>query len=226
MGKFLGDIATDVYGVNTNSGAIQPLFPRSKFQFMCIWTVGGADGSVKSVPFTRIQSVSMPGHTSRVSPQNQYNKKRLIQTGIDYSPVQMRVYDDRSAIVESFLKSYSNYYYAGLMSNDATKFGDDLISDNFSGRADTSETGFRISGNRYYLKDLRIIRINTAEDCNEITLRNPMISQIDGDTLDYSDSQAVSYTLQIQYEGYDIRTGNSGAIKGEVADILDAGTWR
>ena len=225
MGKFLGDIATDVYGVNTNSGAIQPLFPRSKFQFMCIWTVGGANGSVKSVPFTRIQSVSMPGHTSRVSPQNQYNKKRLIQTGIDYSPVQMRVYDDRSAIVESFLKSYSNYY-AGLMSNNDTKFGDDIISNNFSGRADTSETGFRISGNRYYLKDLRIIRINTAEDCNEITLRNPMISQIDGDTLDYSDSQAVSYTLQIQYEGYDIKSSNSTSIKAEVAEILDAGTWR
>ena len=217
MGKFLGDIATDVYGVNTNSGAIQPLFPRSKFQFMCIWTVGGANGSVKSVPFTRIQSVSMPGHTSRVSPQNQYNKKRLIQTGIDYSPVQ---------IVESFLKSYSNYYYAGLMSNNDTKFGDDIISNNFSGRADTSETGFRISGNRYYLKDLRIIRINTAEDCNEITLRNPMISQIDGDTLDYSDSQAVSYTLQIQYEGYDIKSSNSTSIKAEVAEILDAGTWR
>ena len=53
-----------------------------------------------------------------------------------------------------------------------------------------------------------------------------MISQIDGDTLDYSDSQAVSYTLQIQYEGYDIKSSNSTSIKAEVAEILDAGTWR
>ena len=36
----------------------------------------------------------------------------------------------------------------------------------------------------------------------------------------------VSPEINWQYEGYDIKTGNSGSIKGEVADILDAGTWR
>ena len=72
---------------------------------MCLWELGGGDtASVSTIP-TRIASVTMPWSQSRVSAQNQHNKKRLIQTGIDYSPVTMRVHDDRDAQVERFLRN-------------------------------------------------------------------------------------------------------------------------
>ena len=74
MGKFLGDIASDVYGVNTGSNAVQPLFPRTKFQFMCLWELGGGDSaSVSTIPFTRIQGVTMPDIVS-VAAQNRQQK--------------------------------------------------------------------------------------------------------------------------------------------------------
>tara|TARA_B100001287_G_scaffold276529_1_gene287735 strand:+ start:4696 stop:5385 length:690 start_codon:yes stop_codon:yes gene_type:complete len=224
MGKFLGDIATDVYGVNTGSNAIQPLFPRTKFQFMCLWELGGGDtASVSTIPMTRIASVTMPGHSSRVSAQNQYNKKRLIQTGIDYSPVTMRVYDDRDAQVERFLKQASAYYYAGLMGNAEAKFADDIVSENFSGTSGTSGTGFTLRNNRYYFKNLSIVRLNTASDANVIVLRNPIISNVDGDTLDYSDGGPVQYTLQIQYEGYHVKTdaGTANELRQQITDALE-----
>lgn len=223
MGKFLGDIATDVYGVNTGSNAVQPLFPRTKFQFMCLWEIGGAEsGSVSTIPMARIQSVSMPGHTSRVSAQNQYNKKRLIQTGIDYSPVSMRVYDDRDAQVERFLKNASEYYYAGLMGNSPAKFTEDIVSENFSGSG-TSNTGFVLRNSRYYFTSLKIVRFNTSRDANIIILRNPIISNIDGDTLDYGDSSPVQYTLQIQYEGYHIKSdpGLATELRTQIKEALE-----
>ena len=194
MGKFLGDIATDVYGVNTNSRQIQPLFPRTKFQFICLWELGGGDTtSVSTIPMTRIQSVTMPGHTSRLSVQNQYNKKRIIQTGLDYSPVTMRVYDDRDASIERFLKNAAGYYYKGVMANNDRKFGDDIISSTFSGDDNSSQSGFVPHANRYYFKTLRIARLNTAKDSNLIELRNPVIASVEGDTLEYSDSNPVTY---------------------------------
>ena len=224
MGKFLGDIASDVYGVNTNSNAVQPLFPRTKFQFMCIWEVSSRGGSpsVQSYPMTRIESVTMPGHSSRVSAQNQYNKKRLIQTGIDYTPVTMRVYDDRDAQVERFLKNASAYYYAGLMQNNSRKFSDDIVGDNFSGTSGTSGTGFVLREERYYFKSLKILRLNSTSDTNCIILRNPVISNIDGDTLNYSDSGPVSYTLQIQYDGYHVNTdpGSATEIRQQIEEAL------
>ena len=224
MGKFLGDIATDVYGVNTNSGQIQPLFPRTKFQFICLWELGGGDtASVSSIPMVRIQSVTMPGHSSRLSVQNQYNKKRIIQTGIDYSPVTMRVYDDRDASIERFLKSAAGYYYKGLMDNNERKFGDDVISSTFSGDDGSSQSGFIPRGARYYFKTLRIARLNTAKDANLIELRNPVIASVEGDTLEYSDSNPVTYTLQIQYEGYNITSDSEavGDLRDQVQEAIE-----
>jgi len=211
MGKYLGDLASNVYGVHGNTDEIQPLIPRSKYQFTCIWTIGGGGASASSFPMTRISSVTMPGHQSRVSVQNQYNKKRLIHTGVDYSPVTMKVYDDRSGEVEKFLQAYSGHYFSGVMANNEQKFSDDLISEEFAGGANNSATGLVLRDQRYFFKDLQIIRLNTANDSNKIILRNPVISQIEGDNLDYSDSGPVSYTLQIQYEGYHIENGSSDA---------------
>ena len=227
MGKFLGDIASDVYGVNTGSNAVQPLFPRTKFQFMCLWELGGGDSaSVSTIPFTRIQSVTMPGHSSRVAAQNQYNKKRLIQTGIDYTPVTMRVYDDRDAQVERFLRNNAAYHYAGLMQNSSKKFADDIVSDSFSGGTGTSGTGFTLRNERYYFKSLKIVRLNTVSDANIIILRNPVISNVDGDTLDYSDSGPVAYTLQIQYEGYHVSSdpGPATELRAQITQALEQPT--
>lgn len=222
MGKFLGDIASDVYGVNTNSGQVQPLFPRSKNQFMAIWTIGGG-GTVFSKPFTRIQSCSMPGYSVKAALQNQYNKKRVIQTGVDYSPVSMRVYDDRDGQVERFLKTYAIYYYAGLMSNSSAKFADDLNTENFAGVGNNSNTGFVLRDDRYYFKDLTIYRINTTDDCNRIVLRNPIITSVEGDTLDYTDSGPVQYTFQILYEAFHIDTNvNAADARAQVAEALSA----
>ena len=223
MGKFLGDIASDVYGVNTNSGQVQPLFPRSKFQFMAIWNIGGSNGAVFSVPFTRIQSCSMPGYSVKAALQNQYNKKRIIQTGVDYSPIQMRVYDDRQAQVENFIRSYSGYYYAGLFSNSEKKFSDDIVDENFAGGGNNSNTGFILRDNRYYFKNLTIIRLNSSTDANRIVLRNPVISSVEGDTLDYSDSGAVTYTFQILYEAFHVETNISADdARAQVAEALES----
>ena len=88
------------------------------------------------------------------------------------------------------------------MQNSSKKFADDIVSDSFSGGTGTSGTGFTLRNERYYFKSLKIVRLNTVSDTNIIILRNPVISNVDGDTLDYSDSGPLAYTLQIQYEGY------------------------
>ena len=105
---------------------------------MCLWELGGGDTVPPPPPRfyhtndTNCKCYNAWSQFSEYSAQNQYNKKRLIQTGIDYSPVTMRVYDDRDAQVERFQKQAA-YYYAGLMGNAEAKFADDIVSENFSG---------------------------------------------------------------------------------------------
>ena len=81
---------------------------------------------------------------------------------------------------------------------------DNLIDHN------TGAKGFKLQESRNYIKTLNILRTESKTDANIITIYNPIITNIDADTLDYSDSQLVQYRLTFVYEGFDIRSTNSG----------------
>jgi hypothetical protein len=212
MGSYLGDLATDVYGITSANSTIQPLTPRMRFNFTAILNFTDANGVGGGLVMKRIQSVSMPGTQKRQQVVNQYNKKRIIHTGVDYSPVSLVAYDDRSGQIESLIKSYNKYYFHNVSNldvpSDVDIYADDIISDTFSGTRGSSEAGFKLRSNRNFLKSLVIMRKNSAEDANLIILKNPFISSIEGDTLNYGDSNPVQYTFNFAYEGFEILTGS------------------
>jgi hypothetical protein len=185
----LGTKAHNLYGQNTNIGSVISAVPRSKFNFKCELTT--VDGPVD---LERVSNVSMPSHVARAQTLNSYNRKKVIQTGIDYNPIVLTAYDTRDAAIENFLKSYTDYYYAGPM-NTA-----DLTAHNLDGK------GYRLQQDRYYIKTFVITRKNSTQDTNIITIFNPIISSIESDTLDYSDSGLVQYRITFMYEGYDIQS--------------------
>ena len=173
------------------------LVPRSKYNF----TVSmnhidpAATGGLSTTVFERIQSVSMPGYSVKATTLNQYNKKKVVQSGIDYAPITMLAYDDRRGDFEGFLKEYSNYYYAGSMN-----YGTSFVQFN------NAMAGTKLNDQKNFIKELTIKRINSITDTNVIRIYNPMITSIDADTLDYSESSLVQYRISFIYEGYDITT--------------------
>ena len=70
--------------------------------------------------------------------------------------------------------------------------------------------GFKLQADRNYIRELTIYRSGSKTDLNTISVYNPYVTNIDADTLDYSDSQLVQYRLTFMYEGYDIVSTNSG----------------
>jgi hypothetical protein len=206
MSKLLGGIAAETYAQGSGGEDIQSLIPRSKFQFRVSITHLSSEsvsGLITS-NLTRISSIDMPSHTMNTNVLNQYNKKRIVQTGLTYNPIQLVAYDTRDAEIETFLKTYTQYYYTGLMSTISQKFTNDVINENFY--ANFSATGMKLQQDRYFIKQLDITRTSSADDINVITIYNPIITSVRTDTLDYSDSSPVKYTLEIAYEGYHIRT--------------------
>ena len=185
----LGIRAHNLYGQNTNYGSVISAVPRSKFNFKCQVNTIEA-----SLDLDRVANVTMPSYNTRAQVQHSYNRKRIVQTGVDYTPITLTAYDTRDAAIENFLKSYSDYYYAGPMNTS------NLSSHNLDGK------GYKLQNDRHYIKTFVIRRINSTEDTNVITLFNPMISAIESDTLDYSDSGLVQYRITFMYEGYDIQS--------------------
>lgn len=193
----LGSKAHFLYGQNTPSSFTTDLVPRSKYNFTVSMTHRNAAalGGLVTTEFERISSISMPGYSVKSNTLNQYNKKRVVQTGIDYAPITMLAYDDRRGDLEKFLKEYSEYYYAGSMN-----YGSSFVAFN------NASAGTKLQQDKNYINELTITRVNSASDTNTIKIYNPMITNIDADTLDYSDSGLVQYRLSFIYEGFNIES--------------------
>lgn len=71
------------------------------------------------------KSIQLPNYTFDVDTMNQYNRKRNVQTKINYEPVTIDFHDDSSDIVRSLWFSYYNYFYKdpsqGYGGNQATQ---------------------------------------------------------------------------------------------------------
>ena len=120
------------------------------------------------------------------------NQKKIVHTGVDYNPIVLTAYDTRDAAIENFLKSYTAYYYGGTMNTE------NLTAHNFDGK------GFKLQGSKNYIRTFFIERKNSTEDTSLVQIYNPVITNIDADTLDYSDSGLAQYRITFAYEGFDI----------------------
>jgi hypothetical protein len=57
------------------------------------------------------KQIDLPQYTATVDTKNQYNRKKNIQTRIDYSPVNIIMHDDNMGITNSLMQAYYRYYY-------------------------------------------------------------------------------------------------------------------
>ena len=211
MSKII-NYASQIYGQDQRGSSVNLFVPRSKFQFLVkIYHIG----STKALELSRISEIQMPAHSTKTQTLNQYNKKRTIQTGIDYTPISMSAYDTRDAEIERFLVGYNNHYYSSPMHDNYDIMKDDAISENFL--SDESGKGFNLTNDRYYIINIKITRTSSKEDNNIIEIYNPIITNIQADTLNYSESAPVQYRIDFTYEGYKTTTNGQQMAQTYVA---------
>ena len=94
----------EIYGQNRIDQSVNTLIPRNKFNFTVeITYLGATPDSRTTLKLDRISEIQMPGHSVKTQTLNQFNKKRTIQTGIDYTPISLSAYDTRDGEIEKFL---------------------------------------------------------------------------------------------------------------------------
>lgn len=210
MSKFLGSVASDIYGQANRGNSIHTFIPRSKFQFNVTILYHGLSGGLatySTLPLAgskllRVSDITMPSHTARTATYNQYNKKRIIQTGVDYVPIELSVYDTRDGDFDRWLVDYHDYYYKGVMTPHTRVYDNDINSDKFT--TAYSDVGLRLRDDRNFIKEIVITRKSSKYDTSTIRIYNPVISAVTGDQLNYADSNPVQYKISFVYEGYSI----------------------
>jgi len=230
--KKLGDLAAEIYGQkNVPSKEIQSLIPRFRFQFNVSIHYMGPNGEEKfistwsadsgSKPAFRISGITLPTHAAKMSTLNQYNKKRVIQTGVEYNPVVLSAYDTRDGALEDFLLAYHQHYYNGVMYGDDAKYINDInIGERFAfGNSiygdNSSLTGYSAPKDRNFIKKIVIERVSSPKDTIITVIHNPFIQSLEADPLSYDDNQTMQYRITFMYEGYSI---------GSPPDLTDSGS--
>ena len=94
--------------------------PRNKFLFHCYFNINtsmiptlGAiyNSTEKATIGLMVKTIQLPKFTVDTDTLNQYNRKRVIQKKINYSPVQVTFHDDGGDLIRNMWYNYYSYYY-------------------------------------------------------------------------------------------------------------------
>ena len=189
--------ATEAFGTGTTEGLLTGI-PRQKFNFTLSITL--ADGG-SPIVFTRIQDLTLPGYSFDTQIVNQYNQKRVIQTKLNYGTLGVTFYDTFDNSFHNILKRYTaNYYNSGNGINLFTDFGEN--TDSPINPLHSTTKGLRTDGERYFVKEMVITQtgMDGTSQLRSTRLKNCMLTQVNGDTLNYSESAPVVWTTTWQPE--------------------------
>lgn len=96
------------------------LAPRNKFLFYVYFNLNTnipavanlISGGKSSTIGLMVKTAQLPQYEIDVATMNQYNRKRLVQTKINYQPAQIVFNDDTSDLVRNMWYQYYQYYYS------------------------------------------------------------------------------------------------------------------
>ena len=257
MGSFGQDFAKGFFGTDslrdyTHASKVfrtnaYELKPRFKFLFHVSFTVNyqqipALKGAMDIDALTNlsyvVKTADLPKFNVSHEYMNQYNRKRLVQTKINYDPISLTFHDDGSDTVRNMWYNYYSYYYkdasqkygndsntngsAGASQNKQNGFGGwerDIYSDNrqvndwgYIGEAVNDGTNSTTSagGKPAFFRDIRIYGFDTNHKYAEYVMINPIITNWAHDQYDYSAGNGtMQNTMTIAYESIKYFTGAS-----------------
>jgi hypothetical protein len=180
------------------------LAPKQKFQFHCVFSIN--NNALKTINLSErhkneinmlVKSAELPKFSITTETVNQYNRKKVVQTKLDYQPVSIKFHDDNLGVVRTLWENYYAYYYA------------DSISAKFPGAYNRTamlnssqiRTPFGLDNNSAYPFFNKVTIYQMARKFwNSYTLVNPIITSWNHDSLDYSGTGPSEQSMSLAYE--------------------------
>jgi hypothetical protein len=221
------------------------LMPRYKFLFWVYFNLNSSQIPQLNQIFGNqgtlglmVKTAQLPNYNLKVATMNQYNRKRLVQSKVEYLPVQMTLHDDQDDVIRTLWYTYFSYYYKdptepynnvsntnGTMgklnafSNGMSYNTRDTYSNTYQsgdwGYVGESASGASVMtadgvGKPPFFRDITIYGFSQKKFA-AWTLINPMITSWNHDIYDYSaGDQTMQNSVTIDYETVKYYTGAIG----------------
>lgn len=155
-----------------------------------------------------VKKADLPKFSIPLETANQYNRKKLIQTKIDYMPLNISFHDDNLNIVATMWKNYYSYYYADhntaqLDDGVGTYMRSATLNSNYSSRF---RYGLDNDSSVPFFDKIVMYQMG-RKVYQSYTLVKPMISAWNHDSVDYSQSGTTENMMTISYEGVHYKEG-------------------
>jgi hypothetical protein len=195
-------------------------------------------GTVETIGLM-VKSIDLPKFKIDTTTMNQYNRKRLVQTKVRYEPSRISFHDDQSDLIRNMWYNYFTYYYkdpsqkyqnvavtSGTLgtlqtfSNGFNYNSPDIYSPilqnadwGYIGESysDGTNTGTNTNGKPAFFRDITIYGLSQKKYA-AWTLINPIITNWNSDTYDYSEgSGTLKNDVSIEYETVKYYSGAVGS---------------
>jgi hypothetical protein len=207
-------------------------------------------GTVETIGMM-VKSIDLPKYKIDTTVMNQYNRKRVIQSKIRYEPSRIQLHDDQSDLIRNMWYNYYTYYYKdpsqkyqsvpntsgtlGMLQSMSNGFNyntNDIYSQTlqsadwgFIGESysDGTNTGTNSTGKPPFFRDITIYGLSQKKYASYVLI-NPIISQWNSDTYDYSEGGGtMKNDVTIEYETVKYYSGAIGGQKpsSKVAGFAD-----
>jgi hypothetical protein len=240
------------------------LSPRLKFLYHVYFNINTGQipqlkniygsGTVETLGMM-VKSIELPKYKINTTVMNQYNRKRVVQSKINYEPCRFTLHDDQSDLIRNMWYNYFTYYY-----KDATQKYDNVSSQNGSlGLTEGKANGFNYNtsdiysqsyqnadwgfvgesytdganaatnanGKPAFFKDITIYALSQKKYAAWVLI-NPLITSWNGDSFDYSEGGGtMKDDVTVEYETVKYYSGAIGgtAPSTSVKGFADPGRY-
>jgi len=176
-------------------------------------SINGLDNVAKREINLLVKSCDLPSFQMRTETLNQYNRKKVIQTGVQYDPIQMTWHDDNAGLTNFLWQTYFNYYYSDALHNytttpaitDAAYLRENNLNNSYgNGSVMRNKFGLDREGKTdNFFTSIQIFQLHTQslEPTNtSFTLINPLIDNWDHDEVNSEGSEFAVNRMRFSYE--------------------------
>lgn len=215
-----GNMGDFSHAANLYNDAAFRLAPKTKFLYHCVFELS-SDGlgimntfasnpSLQNEVNLLVKSADLPKMNYNVATKNQYNRKKNVQTAIEYDPVNITFHDDNLGITTALLEGYYRYYFkdgnhsidGGLVYDPRNLYKNDT--------AHGFRYGFDNDSDGPFFDKITIYQLSRHQYTG-FTLVNPIITSIQHDTMDQADATGIAQnTITLAYEGVIYTRGGTG----------------
>ena len=193
--------------------------PKTKFLFYIrFYRPDGAGGTdwLKDVSFA-IKNVDRPRVTFRTEILNQYNRKRLVQTGHEFEPLQLKFHDTVNPALYNMFTEYYQYYYGDskIYGSGGSTVYDIVAAEGYQ----TGKWGFQPpladKDTAYFFSHVEVYQLYAGQ-YEKFTMINPKITSYNPDDMDHSSGTGTG-EIQVSMEFEGIVYDKARAITAELA---------